>query len=124
MAALGRHLLIKGRWLTPDDFRRLALACDGAVEGAHMGHADFRVHGKIFATLGAPDPAWGMVKLLPDEQALLLEAVPAAFKPAAGAWGRAGCTLVRLEAIDATTLESAITAAWRNVPAKPARRKR
>jgi hypothetical protein len=108
--------------VTPDAFRRLALACDGAVEGAHMGTADFRVHGKIFASLGSPDAGWGMVKLLPDEQRLLLETEPAAFKPAAGAWGRAGCTLVRLDAVDETTLHSAIVAAWRNIATQKPRR--
>ncbi|GIL39811.1 MmcQ/YjbR family DNA-binding protein [Roseiterribacter gracilis] len=111
---------------TPAEFRRRALACAGAVEGAHMGTADFRVHGKIFATLGSPDPAWGMVKLSAQDQAMRIDAEPAAFKPATGAWGRAGCTLVKLDAVDAVTLESAIRAAWRNVPAKkpPAKKKR
>jgi hypothetical protein len=107
---------------TSDDFRRLALACEGVVEGAHMGTADFRVRGKVFASLGSPDPGWGMVKLPPEEQALMVETVPTAFKPATGAWGRSGCTLVWLNAVDVVTLESAITAAWRNLAPKAKKR--
>ncbi|HEU4665988.1 MAG TPA: MmcQ/YjbR family DNA-binding protein [Dokdonella sp.] len=98
----------------PDDFRRLALALPDAVEGAHMGHADFRVRKRIFATLGAPDAQWGMVKLAPEQQELFMR-VDAAFVPAKGAWGRQGCTLVRLDAVRADLLRDALTAAWRAV---------
>lgn len=100
--------------LDADDFRRLALALPGAVEGAHMGHADFRVRKKIFATLGAPDGQWGMVKLAPEQQELFMR-VDAAFTPAKGAWGRQGSTLVRLDAIRVDLLHDALTAAWRNI---------
>ena len=55
----------KSSAVTADAFRRLALSLPEAVEGSHMGHADFRVCGKIFATLG-PDETWGMVKLTPE----------------------------------------------------------
>ncbi|GIL39812.1 hypothetical protein [Roseiterribacter gracilis] len=109
---------------TPDDFRELALACEGAVEGAHMGHADFRVFDRVFASLGYPDPAWGMIKLTKDEQALRLATVPGAFKPAAGAWGRHGSTMVKLDMVDSKTLESAIAAAWVYVAAKKGKRMR
>ena len=98
---------------TADDFRRIALAFPGAEEGSHMGHADFRVGGKIFATLGAPDPGWGMVALMPEQQEDFMTLAPAAFKPAAGAWGRGGSTLVRLETVPADLLEAALAAAWR-----------
>lgn len=98
---------------TPDDFRRLALAFPGATEGGHQGHADFRVGGRIFATLGAPDPAWGMAALLPEQQEDFMLLAPAAFKPAAGAWGRGGATLVRLDAVPEDLLEAALAAAWR-----------
>ncbi|MBA8889047.1 hypothetical protein FHW12_003283 [Dokdonella fugitiva] len=101
-----------------DDFRRLALALPGAVEGAHMGHADFRVRKKIFATLGAPDAQWGMVKLAPEQQELFIR-VDAAFTRAKGAWGRQGCTLVRLDAVRADVLHDALTAAWRNIAHGP-----
>jgi hypothetical protein len=97
------------------DFRRIAVSLPEASEGAHMGHPDFRVRSKIFATLGVPDAAWGMVKLTPEQQEVLMAAQPAAFTPAAGAWGRRGSTHVRLAAIDRTTLRSALTMAWRNV---------
>jgi hypothetical protein len=96
-----------------DDFRRLALALPGAEERAHMGHPDFRVGGKIFATLGSPDDEWGMVGLLPEQQELAMEAEPDAFKPAAGAWGRGGSTLVRLDAVSGEWLERTLAWAWR-----------
>jgi hypothetical protein len=98
--------------VTPDDFRRIALSHPGAVEFGHMGKPDFRVAGRVFATLGFPGPDFGMVKLDPEQQALLLQAEPAVFSPANGAWGRAGCTLLRLDAADAATLASAIGMAF------------
>src|SRR5262245_53565047 len=103
---------------TTQDFRRAALRLPEATEGAHMGHPDFRVRNKVFASLGVPDAAWGMVKLTPEQQEMLMAAEPGAFKPAAGAWGRRGSTHVRLAAVDATTLRSALTMAWRNVAPK------
>lgn len=95
------------------DFRRLVLSFPGAEEGSHMGHADFRIGGKIFATLGAPDAAWGMAVLMPEQQADFMHLAPEAFEPAAGAWGRGGSTLVRLEAVPEDLLEAALAAAWR-----------
>jgi len=84
-----------------------------------MGHPDFRVGGKIFATLGAPDEAWGMVSLMPEQQEDFMALAPGAFMPAAGAWGRGGSTLVRLEAVAQAKLEAALAAAWRKrAPAK------
>lgn len=78
-----------------------------------MGHPDFRVQGKIFATLG-PSEEWGMVKLTPDEQAVYLRTEPEVFKPASGAWGRHGCTIVRLESATDESVRQALVAAWRN----------
>jgi hypothetical protein len=105
--------------VTPNQFRRIALSLPEAVEGAHMGHADFRVGGKIFATLGHPD-ACGMVQLKPDQQALLMETSPDIFQPVPGGWGRQGSTHVRLAAADAATLKHALTMAWTNrAPKKP-----
>ena len=95
-----------------DDFRRIALSFPGAEEHSHMGHPDFRVGGRIFATLGAPDEQWGMAALLPEQQELAVAAERAAFRPASGAWGRKGSTLVRLEAISAEWLERALRWAW------------
>jgi hypothetical protein len=78
-----------------------------------MGHPDFRVGGKIFATLG-PDNDWGMVKLTPDQQANCLRALPAAATPASGAWGRRGATIIQLRAADAAIVRGALLDAWRN----------
>ena len=98
---------------TADDFRRIALSFPGAEEKSHMAHPDFRVGGKIFATLGAPNADWGMVQLMPEQQEDFMMLAANAFKPAAGAWGRKGSTLVRLDAVPDDILESALTAAWR-----------
>jgi hypothetical protein len=83
--------------MTPDQFRKLALALPGAVEGEHMRHPDFRVGGRIFASLG-PDLTWGMVKLGEEEQQAFVRAEPEVFEPGPGAWGRGGATYVRLKA--------------------------
>jgi hypothetical protein len=100
--------------VNPSQFRRIALSLPDAVEGAHMGHADFRLGDKIFATLGHPDPAYGMVQLKPDQQALLVTTSPKAFTPVPGGWGRQASTHVRLAAADAATLRNALTMAWSN----------
>ena len=97
-----------------DRFRTLALDLPETIEGEHMGHADFRVNGKIFATLGSPEHGWGMVKLTPDQQQTLMKAKPGTFKPAAGAWGVRGATHVLLKSIDRAALRQALLAAWRN----------
>jgi len=110
--------------VTPAQFRRIALSLPEAVEGAHMGHADFRVGGKIFATLGYPDRAWGMVNLTADQQALLVETTPEVFTPVPGGWGRKGSTHVRLSAADAATLKHALTIALTNRAPKKTRLKR
>jgi hypothetical protein len=99
-------------------FRRVALALPGVIEGAHHGHADFRVGKRVFASLGYPDDAWGMVKLTPEQQALLVETEPEMFRPVPGAWGRNGSTNVRLAKADQVTLKSALMMAWRNVAPK------
>jgi hypothetical protein len=105
--------------MTPSQFRRIALSLPEAIEGAHMGHADFRVGDKIFATLGHPDHGYGMVQLKPDQQALLVATSPEVFTPVPGGWGRQGSTHVRLAAADAATLRNALTMAWTNrVPKK------
>lgn len=104
---------------TSDDFRRLALAFPGAEERAHMAHPDFRVGGKIFATLGAPSADYGMVALLPEQQELAIEAEPGAFKPASGAWGSGGSTLVELAAVSDEWLERTLCWAWeKRAPAR------
>jgi hypothetical protein len=83
-----------------------------------MDHPDFRVRGKIFATLGYPENGWAMVKLAPERQHNFVEAFPAAFVPAAGGWGRRGATTVRLKAAHKTVVRRALAAAWRNTAPK------
>ncbi|MCS3762803.1 MmcQ/YjbR family DNA-binding protein [Bradyrhizobium centrosematis] len=99
-------------------FRKSALALPGVIEGEHHGHADFRIGKRVFATLGYPDDTWGMVKLSPDQQAMLVDAEPELFRPVPGAWGKSGSTNVKLAKIDPTTLRSALDMAWRNVAPK------
>jgi hypothetical protein len=100
--------------VTASAFRRIALALKEALEQAHQGHPDFRVGGRIFATLGYPDGNWGMVNLTPDQQRTLVRDHPGVFVPAAGAWGENGSTTVRLDATDEEALGEALTLAWRN----------
>lgn len=104
--------MIVSAMASPEDFRRIALSFPGAEEQAHMGHPDFRVGGKIFATLGAPDDTHGMAALLPEQQELAMAAEPDAFSPAAGAWGRQGSTLVRLDSVSDEWLERTLEWAW------------
>lgn len=99
--------------MTPADFRKIALSLPETIESAHMDHPDFRVGGKIFATLGYPDKEHGMVVMPPEEQARLVRAYPKVFTPAKGAWGKSGSTLVRLELVDRATLQRAMKIAWR-----------
>jgi hypothetical protein len=99
--------------MTAADFRRVALSMPEAEESAHMSHPDFRVGGKIFATLGYPDHDHGMVILPPEEQERFVQSHPKVFAPAKGAWGKRGSTVVRLSAVDKTTLKRAMEIAWR-----------
>lgn len=103
--------------MTAEEFRTLALEFPEATEGAHMGHADFRVRGKIFATLD-PDETRGMVKLTPDQQAVFVRTEPDVFQPVPGGWGRRGATHVRLEAASEPSVRQALAAAWRNTAPK------
>jgi hypothetical protein len=98
---------------TAEEFRRIALSFEGAEESAHMAHPDFRVGGKIFATLGYPDDRCGMVVLMPEQQEDFIAMAPDTFAPAAGAWGRRGSTIVKLDAVGQDMLEVALAAAWR-----------
>jgi hypothetical protein len=104
--------------MSADDFRRLALSFPDAVESSHMGHPDFRVHGKIFATLHYPNKSWGMVNLTPEDQQTFVHAQPETFVPVKGAWGRQGRTNVRLEGADASTVRQALGIAWGNAGAE------
>ncbi len=104
--------------MSAGEFRRLALSLPEAVEASHMDHPDFRVRGKIFATLGYPDDGWGMVKLTPTDQQLLVLAEPDVFVLCKGAWGRRGATAVRLRAAKKSTVREALAAAWRSTAPK------
>ena len=108
--------------MTADDFRRLALTMDGVVERSHMNHPDFRAHGRIFATLHTNDQ-FGMVMVTPEEQRELMRTDPKVFVPSAGAWGRQGCTNVRLAAADERSVQGALILALENSAAKAAARK-
>jgi hypothetical protein len=100
--------------MTAAQFRRLALSFPGVVESSHMSHPDFRVGGKIFATLGYPDKNHGVVVVAPEEQTRFVRKYPKAFSPAKGEWGKRGCTPVLLAAVDKPTMESALKSAWQN----------
>jgi hypothetical protein len=104
--------------MTADDFRRLALSLPEAIEAEHMGHPDFRVRGKIFATLSPPDEDWGMVKLTPEQQRLVVKAESSVFQPVKGGWGRRGCTNVLLAAAEEHSVHEALINAWRNTAPK------
>jgi hypothetical protein len=103
--------------VTVDEFRTLALGLPGAVEASHHDHPDFRVGGKIFATI-MPDGDHGMVKLTPVQQAELAAFEPQVFRPVKGAWGRRGCTSVRLEKAGEASVREALVLAWRNTAPK------
>lgn len=103
--------------MTADEFRNIALSFPDAYEHGHMGHPDFRVNKKIFATLG-PDEAWGMVKLTPEQQTLFVDKDPEAFEPIKGAWGIKGATKVNLAPATEPNVLQALTLAWRNLTLK------
>jgi hypothetical protein len=99
-------------------FRQMALTFPETIEMAHMGHPDFRVKGKIFATLPKPGEGLGMVKLTAEQQRSFVHAHPDIFVPCKGAWGRQGCTYVRLKTVKRGILRRALAAAWRNAAPK------
>ncbi len=100
----------------------MALEISGSVESSHMEHPDFRLGGKVFASLGYPDEAHGMVKLNPELQASILKSAPTAFAPAAGAWGRQGSTIVNLACSSERIVRAALAAAAHNAASKPGKR--
>jgi hypothetical protein len=108
--------------MRPEDFRRLALALPGAIEASHMRHPDFRVGKRVFATLGYPSDEWGMVKLSPDQQALVVTTQPDVFTPVKGAWGAHGATNVKLCSAHEESVTNVLRLAWQAVSetSKPA----
>jgi hypothetical protein len=104
--------------MTADEFRRIALSFPEAIESAHMHHPDFRVRGKIFATLGYPGSDWAMVKLSPERQIQFVRSDPDIFQPVKGAWGRRGNTNVYLPMAKVDMVREALAMAWRNTAPK------
>jgi hypothetical protein len=112
--------------MTVADFRRLALSLEGAEEGSHFGEADFRVGGRIFATLAAEKHGYGNLMLTPEQQAAFVAEAPEIFIPIPGGWGRNGATHVVLAKADEDVLLGALRTAWnlRAEKNKKTRRKR
>src|SRR2546430_9212876 len=100
--------------MTVAQFRKMALAFGDVEEKAHMGHPDFRVGGKMFATLGYPAKEHGALMLTPEQQKGYINDAPQVFRQASGAWGRGGSTVVQLKEADAEAVGEAMTMAWRN----------
>jgi hypothetical protein len=99
--------------MNANDFRRIALSFDGAEEGSHMGATDFRVGGRIFATLASVKQGYGNLMLTPEQQAAFVEELPEVFLPVHGGWGRMGATHIRLDAASEDALEGALRTAWK-----------
>lgn len=111
--------------MTADGFRKIALNFPEALESAHMNHPDFRVGGRIFATLGYPAEDWATIKLTPKEQRSFVRADPDVFRSVKGGWGLRGSTNVYLPAAMAAKVGEAVAAAWRNTaPKRLAQRKK
>ena len=120
------------------DFRRISLSLPGAEESSHIGNPDFRVGGRIFATLASAEQGYGNLMLTPEQQAAFVKELPEVFLPIAGGWGRMGATHIRLAAANEDVLAGALRTAWklrleknarsghkkRVRNAKPARKKR
>jgi len=100
--------------MTTEQFRKLALSFSGSEERAHHGHPDFRVNGRVFATLGYPNETRAMVKLTPEQQAEFMHDFPEVFSPVNGAWGRQGGTSVLLPKAHKHELSLALEAACQN----------
>jgi hypothetical protein len=99
--------------MTPADFKRIALSLDGAEQGSHMGAIDFRVGGRIFATLAHQSMDYGNLMLTPEQQAAFVEELPDVFIPVAGGWGRMGATHVVLAHAHEDVVRGALATAWR-----------
>jgi hypothetical protein len=112
-----QHLQVFIFIMTAVEFRKLALDLPEAVESSHMNHPDFRVRGKIFATLW-PDDDWGMVKLTPEQQTMFTHSEPKIFEPIQGGWGRRGATRVLLRVAKKSSVKKALVAAWLNTAPK------
>jgi hypothetical protein len=123
--------------MTPHDFRRIALSFEGAEESSHMGQPDFRVNGRIFATLASASQGYGNLMLTLEQQSAFVEDLPEIFLPIHGGWGRMGVTHIRLAAATEDVLTGALRTAWKlrvdknaksgknkRAPSKPPRNKK
>ena len=99
--------------MKPSDFRRIALSLEGAEEGSHMGAADFRVGGRIFATLASQKQGYGNLMITPELQADFVRELPEVFLPIPGGWGRMGMTHIRLANATEDVLAGALRTAWK-----------
>src|SRR5689334_23313590 len=99
--------------MTPADFRRIALSFEGAHEGSHMGSPDFRVGGRIFATLASQQQGYGNLMLTPEQQGAFVAELPDIFVPIAGGWGRMGSTHIKLSKASEEVLTGALHTAWK-----------
>jgi len=99
--------------MTAGDFRRIALSFEGAEEGSHIGAADFRVGGRIFATLASVREGYGNLMITLEHQAAFIAERPDLFLPELGGWGRMGITHIRLATADEDTLTGALQTAWK-----------
>jgi hypothetical protein len=107
--------------MNADDFRRIALSFEGAEESSHMGAPDFRVGGRIFATLASQSQGFGNLRLTLEQQAAFVEELPGVFLPIPGGWGRTGMTHIRLAAANEDVLAGALRTAWKLRVGKNAR---
>ena len=98
--------------MNANDFRRIALSLEGAEESSHMGAPDFRVGGRIFATLASQREGYGNLMLTLEQQALFVEELPEVFLPINGGWGRMGMTHIRLAVANEDVLSGALRTAW------------
>jgi hypothetical protein len=109
-----------------EHFRRIALSLPGAEESSHMGAPDFRVGGRIFATLASQKQGYGNLMITPEQQAAFVAELPSVFVPIAGGWGRNGATHIRLAAANEDVLAGALRTAWKlrmEKNAEPGRKK-
>jgi hypothetical protein len=105
-------------------FRRLALQLPETVESAHMGHPDFRLNNRIFATLSAEEKGCGVLKLTRDQQTAFITDQPHIFSPVQGGWGRMGMTYIHLKPADESIMSGALQTAYRNLQQKQSQKKK
>jgi hypothetical protein len=99
--------------MNAQDFRRIALSLEGAEEGSHMGAADFRLGGRIFATLASERQGYGNLMLTPEQQTAFVEELPEVFLPIKGGWGQMGMTHIKLAAATEDVLTGALHTSWK-----------